>query len=150
MRNLAEFFCKGVTKFRSAPGTAVRREEERDNIYAIDFCTEVKWKPALLERDTKLRRAIDKTLSHMTYSRDLRGSQLDIAFDGRFHAHGTAKLRLQTWRNFRLAMRADLGDALDEWISRHATGLEIAVDKTLRKFEERANARGPRRGVASE
>ena len=96
VRNLAEFFCKRVREFQLLPNQLVPRTEQRDNIYAVDFCSAVTWDPAPLEADTKLRRAIDKTLSHLTYSRDLQGAQLDRAFEGHYHVHGTVKLMCLT------------------------------------------------------
>jgi hypothetical protein len=141
VRNLAEFFWKGVRQFKQAPGTLVPRNEEHDNIYAVDFRETVKWDEAPFHRETKLRRAIDKTLSHMTYSRDLQGPQLDAAFDGCYHLHGTVKLIRRTWQDFRSSLRAKSEEALDDWIGRQANGLKLSVDVIVREFEQLARER---------
>ena len=72
LRNLAEFFYEGVAEFRTNPAGALGPLPRRnDNIHAVDFCRRVMWDEKPFHKDSKLRRAINKTLSHMTYSRDL-------------------------------------------------------------------------------
>jgi hypothetical protein len=133
-RNLAEFFCMGVDEFR-ATGTAPRRAKAHDNIYAVDFCTEVGWQEDGFRRDTQLRVAINKTLSHMTYSRDLKGKQISKAFDGRYHVHGTMKLFLRTWQKFVTCLKPGYEVELDRWIKHHSRNLDISVEEMISAFE---------------
>jgi hypothetical protein len=105
VRNLAEFFWRGVKNFD--PAVPIQRDDENhDDIYAVDFCSEPRWcaRPFgdLKFGDTKLIWAINKTLSHMTYSRRLPclPSQIDVVFDAHKHVHGTFELIRQTWENF--------------------------------------------------
>ncbi len=74
-------------------------ERSEDNIYAVDFCLSVGWKPETFNHDKKLVKAINKTLSHMTHSRD-RASKDHEHFEGHLHLHGTVKLMRQTWGDF--------------------------------------------------
>lgn len=93
--------CK---EFKQNP--AVRVPRENDNIYAVDFCVSVEWDEAPFEKGKKLIRAINKTLSHMTYSRDLTSglSEIALPFDGYLHVHGTVKLMRRTWADFLRSM----------------------------------------------
>ena len=68
VRNLAVFFRTGVKEFKQNPSVRVRRRE--NDIYAVDFCLSVLWDETPFSKDKKLMIAINKTLSHMTYSRD--------------------------------------------------------------------------------
>lgn len=104
LRNLAEFFREGVPEFkktRKPPGRL------RDNIYAVDFCQSVGWQTEGFAHDRNLVKAINKTLSHMTYSRD-SASTSHACFVGPTHLHGTVKLMRQTWKSFLASMRPDL------------------------------------------
>jgi hypothetical protein len=142
VRNLAEFFHKGVAEFRRDPIILpVRRQ---DNIYAVDLVTNASWDETLFDPATKLRRAIDKTLSHMTYSRDLRSgqSEIGVAFDGRFHAHGTVKLIRRTWVQFWGDLRTDVRARLEEWIKEHAAGLALSLDDFDSEFDRRVRRWG--------
>lgn len=101
VRNLAEFFRGGVPAFQI---DQTPPERAQDNVYAVDFCLSVGWKPEPFSYDKTLIRAINKTLSHMTYSRD-RGSKSHAHFDGCEHVHGTVKLMRQTWKEFLKSVR---------------------------------------------
>jgi len=142
VRNLAEFFHKGVAEFRQDPTVPPLRW--RDNIYAVDLVTTASWDETLFAPDTKLRKAMDKTLSHMTYSRNLRSGQsaIDIAFDGRFHAHGTVKLIRRTWVHFWDDLRTDVRTRLDQWIQKHASGLALSLDDFDAEFDKRVRRWG--------
>jgi hypothetical protein len=96
VRNLAEFFRKGIEAFKKAQAPP---ERSQDNIYAVDFCCSVGWKPENFGKDKELIKAINKTLSHMTYSRD-RASESHAHFEGHSHLHGTVELMRQTWGDF--------------------------------------------------
>jgi hypothetical protein len=95
-RNLAEFFCGGVQEFKDVQAPP---ERPKDNIYAVDFCHSVGWKTKALQPNRILIKAINKTLSHMTYSRD-RASKTHAHFEGHLHLHGTVTLMRQTWADF--------------------------------------------------
>jgi hypothetical protein len=138
VRNLAEFFHKGVAEFRNNPAALPRRN--RDNIYAVDLCSSVFWDEKPFDPKTRLRRAIDKTLSHMTYSRDLNSgsSEIDVAFDGRHHAHGTVKLMRRTWDEFLRSLRPKYLPDLTFWLEKHAN-LRDGMQVSLTGFEERFN-----------
>jgi hypothetical protein len=53
VRNLADFFTEGVSEFKKAQVPPSRRD---DNVYAVDFCFAIKWKPQPLGK--KLMKAI--------------------------------------------------------------------------------------------
>ncbi|HEY6343617.1 MAG TPA: hypothetical protein VIY49_19145 [Bryobacteraceae bacterium] len=137
VRNLAEFFHKGVGKFRR--DRSVPPVRSRDNIYAVDLVTAVSWNESLFDPGTKLRRAIDKTLSHMTYSRDLRSgqSEIDVAFEARLHAHGTVKLLRRTWFLFWDDLRPDVRASAESWMRTHADGLALSLQTFDADFEAR-------------
>lgn len=103
MRNLAEFFREGVPAFRKAP---VPPSRDRDNIYAVDFCFALGWHPKPFAHDRELIKAINKTLSHMTYSRD-RAAKTHAQVEGHSHLHGTVKLLRQTWGDFLKSIRPE-------------------------------------------
>lgn len=137
VRNLAEFFQRGVAEFRRDP--TVPPVRGRDNIYAVDLVTTASWNESPFDPRTKLRKAINKTLSHMTYSRDLRSgqSEIDVAFEGRLHAHGTVRLIRRTWILFWGDLRTDVRARLEPWIRKHAEGLALALDNFDVEFDER-------------
>lgn len=116
LRNLAEFFRNGVEEFKRDPSAPPPRSN--DDIYAVDFCHSALWDAAPFDKNTKLIRAINKTLSHMTYSRDLK-SEIDIAFDARYHIHGTVILLRRTWNKFVDSMRPEHKHELGRWLDRH-------------------------------
>jgi hypothetical protein len=99
VRNLVEFFRSGVDDFRKDPSAVVRRSLDLDNIFAVDFCHSAGWNTEAFGRDWKLDRAINKTLSHMTYSRD-RASETHAHFEAHEHLHGTVGLMRRTWGDF--------------------------------------------------
>ena len=100
VRNLAVFFRSGVNEFKRNPLALVPRGE--NDIYAVDFCVSVLWNEAPLLKRTKLMIAVNKTLSHMTYSRD-RATPGHVHFEGYEHVHGTVKLMRRTWGDFLMA-----------------------------------------------
>jgi hypothetical protein len=106
VRNLAEFFY----------GKA-ERSHRKDNIYALDFCSAQLWTTGDFEGDTKLIRAINKTLSHMSYSRNPLPEK--ERFDGCFHAHGTVTLMRRTWADFLKALRPEFHAALLQGLHKH-------------------------------
>lgn len=137
VRNLAEFFYLGVDQFKKG---ALRPPRGQDNIYAVDLCSSVSWSEAPFHKDTKLRRAINKTLSHMTYSRDLSlspgtSSEIDTPFDGQYHAHGTVKLKRRTWDEFMKSMRPQHQPELKKWLLKHAGGMCVHLDTFDSEFE---------------
>jgi hypothetical protein len=138
LRNLAEFFHQGVVEFRKNP--AVLPCRKRDNIYAVDLCSSVSWHETLFDPKTRLRRAIDKTLSHMTYSRDLSSgsSEIDLAFDGRFHVHGTVTLIRRTWDAFLKSLRPEYQADLSSWLAKHAEGMRVSLGTFDDQFEKMA------------
>lgn len=119
LRNLADFFSGGS----AAPGATVSappsRSKERDDIYAVDLSERVGWDPGPFARNTKLRQAMNKTLAHMTYSRD----SIDVPFDGWRHLHGTVKLVRKTWQAFLGSLRSAHRTQLARELERHASGL---------------------------
>lgn len=138
LRNLAEFFNQGVSEFRKNPGGLPRRK--RDNIYAVDLCSSVSWDEAPFDPKTRLRRAIDKTLSHMTYSRDLSSgsSEIDVAFDGWLHVHGTVMLIRRTWDTFLKSVRPEYQADLASWVAKHAEGSN-GMGVSIANFDDQFN-----------
>jgi len=109
VRSLAEFFTQRVEEFKSAlkitpppPFPLLPREQRWDNIYAVDFCSDVLWDWKAF-KDKKLITAINKTLSHMSYART---SGVD-PFDGKKHAHGTVMLLCSAWDGFLKSLRPE-------------------------------------------
>jgi hypothetical protein len=122
VRNLAEFFRGMVGEFEAElknahapPFPRLARELPRDNIYAVDFCSAVLWSPGDFSPHKKLMVAINKTLSHMSYSRT---SGID-PFDGKFHVHGTVTLMRRTWDGFLKALRPEFQVALLNGLHEH-------------------------------
>jgi hypothetical protein len=138
LRNLAEFFHKGVAEFRTNP--AVPPPRPQDNIYAVDFCSSVEWDEGPFDPKTRLRRAIDKTLSHMTYSRDLTSSssEIAVAFDGRFHLHGAVVLVRRTWEAFLGSLCFQYREGLMRWLDKHAGGMGLSLNGFDTQFAKRA------------
>ena len=96
VRNLAEFFTKGVGEFKKTQTPPARQD---DTIYAVDFCSSIGWNRKPFGYNKELIRAINKTLSHMTYSRD-KASKTHSYFEGYLHVHGTVTLMSRTWDEF--------------------------------------------------
>ena len=127
VRNLAEFFCKGAF---------VQRDRKRmDNIYAVDFCTGISWDPSPLQSQTKLRRAIDKTLSHLTYARDMAGPDVQDRFEGYLHGHGTVTLLRRTWADFWKSVPLPLQTRLTNELRNFAIGLGLDPNDMAANFE---------------
>ena len=138
LRNLAEFFNKGVNKFKENP--VAPPERNRDDIYAVDLCSSVTWDESPFAHSTQLRRSIDKTLSHMTYSRDLKSgsSEITVAFDGQLHLHGTVNLVRRTWEFFLEDLHPQYRDGLLQWLDMHAAGMGVSLNGFYAEFDERA------------
>jgi hypothetical protein len=137
VRSLAEFFREGVDKFGQGPSPAQRNN---DNIRAVDFCDEVRWCKKPFGKDTKLIRAINKTLSHMTYSRRLE-TEIDVVFDGHFHVHGTVKLISRTWRAFLDSVSPKFLNPLCQedihfWLDKHTLEWPIRFSELENEFEQ--------------
>jgi hypothetical protein len=118
VRVLAEFFRKGVAEFIP---TQMPPDRAEDDILAVDFCSRVEWEPSPFERSTKLITAINKTLSHLTYSRD----SIAVPFDAHLHAHGTLRLMRQTWEKFVSVIRSEYlspncREDIHYWLRKHA------------------------------
>ncbi len=150
VRNLAEFFHKGVNEFEAkmqeAPPPPFPKLERElvfgDNIYAVDFCSAVLWTHSDFTSDKKLLRAINKTLSHMSYS---RSAGID-PFEGKYHVHGTVALMRRTWDGFLKALRPEFDAALLRGLREHTRaddpwGLRSLIDYGDR-FEMLVNHNG--------
>lgn len=142
VRNLAEFFREGVREFKKAQGPPPR---PRDNIYAVDFCLSVGWQAKPFARDKQLIRAINKTLSHMTYSRD-RAAKGHAHFEGREHVHGTVKLMRRTWADFVNSMRPEFlqpqcPQDIHFWLADHTKDWRVRFGDLESEFEIRAQRR---------
>ncbi|MGA3316542.1 MAG: hypothetical protein ABSC64_08890 [Candidatus Korobacteraceae bacterium] len=136
LRNLAEFFHQGTAEFRGNPAGALGPlPRGNDNIHAVDFCYKIGWDEKRLHTDTKLRRAINKTLSHLTYSRDLSSglSEIDMPFDGPKHTHGSVVLIRRAWDGFMQSVRVEYQTELTSWVEKRATDLGIS----LKTFDDR-------------
>jgi len=138
LRNLAEFFHSGVAQFKANLGVLVSRRH--DNIFAVDLCESVKWDETPFHKRTRLRRAIDKTLFHITYSRNLRSgvSEIDIAFDGRLHLHGTIRMIRHAWDGFIDSLRPDCRAELDRWVGQHSRDMLPSLNTFDVDFERMA------------
>jgi hypothetical protein len=144
VRNLAEFFRSGVDDFIKAPSTIVERTE--DNIYAVDFCNSMLWSEKPFGKDTRLMKAINKTLSHMTYSRNLTPSgvsEITLAFDGCNHVHGTVNLIRRTWEKFQHSMkpeymRPQYPTDIAYWLAEHTNGWRVKFSDWDNEFETQA------------
>jgi hypothetical protein len=90
-----------------------------------------------------LIKAINKTLSHMTYSRD-RASQSHAHFEGRSHLHGTVKLMRQTWGDFMKSVRPQFlnpenPEDIHYWLSHHTRDWQVEFGVLEGQFERRVN-----------
>ena len=146
VRNLAEFFREGVREFKRAMAPPPRRQ---DNSYAVDFCLSVGWQSKPFDRNTKLIRAINKTLSHPTYSRD-PVSQGYVRFEGYEHVHGTVKLMRQTWADFMKSVRPEFvqpqcHEDIHYWLIEHTKEWRVKFMDLENNFEalatQHANAK---------
>jgi hypothetical protein len=140
VRNLAEFFREGVREFKKAQGPPPRAQ---DNIYAVDFCHSVGWRTEPFGPQKKLIRAINKTLSHPTYSRH-RASQGHVHFEGYEHVHGTVKLMRQTWADFIKAVKPEFlqpqcPEDIDYWLGKHTENWRVKFSDFESVFETRVN-----------
>jgi len=138
VRNLAEFFREGVPEFKKAQTPP---ERPRDNIYAVDFCLSVGWQPEAFSHDRRLIKAINKTLSHMTYSRD-RASKTHAHFEGHEHLHGTVKLMRRTWGDFLKSMNSDFlrpkhPQDIPYWLVYHTRNWSVRFSDLESQFEAR-------------
>ena len=138
LRNLAEFFDKGVTAFKENQGVPPARD--RDNIYAVDLCRSVKWDAKPFSPKTRLRRAIDKTLSHMTYSRDLSSgfSEIGVAFHGPSHVHGTLMLVRRAWEKFLDSLDPQYTESVAQWLDTHAEHMGVSLGSFYTQFDQKA------------
>jgi len=135
VRNLAEFFYSGTRDFKGTPPS-----RGKDNMYAVDLCSKVGWDAAPLGPDTKLLRALNKTLSHLTYSRvlDSPQSEIDVAFDGPTHVHGTVVLMRKTWDAFMESVWPKYEPLVRSWLQQQADGLKLSLGDFDQNFENAA------------
>jgi hypothetical protein len=145
VRNLAEFFRRGVKEFNQDPSVRVPRGD--DTMYAVDFCLSVFWDEKPFSNDKKLIRAINKTLSHMTYSRDLSlgFSEIDFPFEGYLHVHGTVRLMRRTWGDFLRSVSPDYVRPLhptdiEYWLGIHTERWGVKFRDMEDEFERRARS----------
>jgi hypothetical protein len=118
VRSLAEFFHTGVHNF-----TGTQPARDKDNVYAVDFCFAVTWGPDPFASSSRLITAINKTLSHLTYSR-YSASSTHVAFDACLHAHGTLRLIRETWADFLKGVKRDYlspqhEEDIQYWLRKH-------------------------------
>ncbi len=142
VRNLAEFFREGVAEFKKEQKPP---ERPRDNIYAVDFCHSVGWQPEAFGYDKNLIKAVNKTLSHMTYSRD-PASMSHACFDGPTHLHGTVELMRRTWGEFLKVMdprflRPKCPKDIPYWLDKHTEGWLVGFSALVGEFEAAVNER---------
>jgi hypothetical protein len=142
VRNLAEFFREGIPAFKKAKAPP---ERPQDNIYAVDFCLSVGWRPKAFGYDRNLIKAINKTLSHMTYSRD-PASKNHARFEGYLHLHGTVKLMRQTWGDFLQSVKLQFlqpqcPEDIHYWLVEHTKEWPVKFSDLESGFEARAQQR---------
>ncbi len=142
VRNLAEFFREGVPAFKKVHAPP---ERPQDNIYAVDFCLSVGWNPAPFGSETTLIKAINKTLSHMTYSRD-RASKSHAHFEGYLHLHGTVKLMRRTWEDFLKCVKPQFlqpqhAEDIPYWLVEHTKKWPVKFSEYESAFEKAAKER---------
>ena len=142
VRNLAEFFREGISDFKTAQGPPPR---QRDNIYAVDFCRSVGWQSKPFGYDKRLIKAINKTLSHMTHSRD-HAAKEHAHFEGYEHVHGTAKLMRQTWADSMNSVKPEFlrplcPEDINYWLVKHTEAWRVQFQDLESGFEARAPQR---------
>jgi hypothetical protein len=139
VRNLAEFFREGVSAFKK---TQAPPERSRDNIYAVDFCFLLGWQAEPFAYDRELIKAINKSLSHMTYSRD-PASTSHALFEGCLHLHGTVKLMRQTWGDFLKSVKPEFLQPqhprdIHFWLVEHTKEWPVSFNDLESNFEGEA------------
>ena len=140
-RSLAEFFSGGVDEFRQGTALSLPLARSEDDIYAVDFCSKVLWCEKHFSGGTKLIKAINKTRSHMTYSRRLDSdSEIDVVFVGDHDLHGTVKLMRHTWEKFLQSispnyLRPTCSEDIQYWIDRHTEKWEQKLPEIQDEFE---------------
>jgi hypothetical protein len=145
VRSMAEFFWNGVAAFRLSPNSAPI-SRTKDDVYAVDFCSDVRWCERHFGRhkfgDTELIKVINKTLSHMTYSRRL-DREIGDAFVGYLHVDGTVKLMRRTWEKFLESIsprfrRPECTQDIEYWIHWHSKEWPLKLPQIESEFERRS------------
>ena|SRR2546422_10931924 len=95
--------------------------------------------------DRNLIKAINKTLSHMTYSRD-PASKSHAHFEGYLHLHGTVKLMRQTWGDFLKSVKPQFlqpqcPEDIHYWLVEHTKKWPVKFSGLESEFEARAQQR---------
>jgi len=140
VRNLAVFFEEGVQQFKRTPVPPSRHD---DNVYAVDFCSTIGWRPRPFGR--RLIRAINKTLHHLTYSRNA-ASPNHAVFEGYLHVHGTVRLMRQAWANFMSSVKPEFrqplhAEDISYWLAEHTEKWPVQFRNLENEFERLANER---------
>ena len=109
----------------------------------MDFCLSVGWQAKPFDPSTKLIRAINKTLSHMTYSRD-RAAVGHVHFEGHEHVHGTVTLMRKTWADFMKSVKPEFLQPLcpkdiQYYLVDHTKEWRVNFSKLEIEFERRVN-----------
>jgi len=134
LRAMAEFFHFSPDD-GPLPKTLPR---DRPDAKAIFYCQTAAWNPLQFDRSSKLMKALDKCLAHLSLARELtiQNVGLSVAWDGPTHLHGTMKLMLTTWDQFQIAVLPQFVATLDRCLKE----AEKTVDFSITDFDLRFDA----------
>lgn len=130
-RSLMGFLYSGAEDRKKRATGWIRRK--MDDIYAVDFCDKVGWDNRAFSNESKLAVAINKTLTHLTYSRNMTSpsSQLDSAFHGPSHLHGTTRLFVRAMEKFSLSLLPEFRQAYRLFLDEKEREWNIAAPVVL-------------------
>jgi hypothetical protein len=143
-RALREFFRGGSPK--RGPVTNGPGERRADNVWAIDYIDSVTWDPEPFDKTCGIEVAINKCLSHLTYSRDpaLPDTELTIGWDGSLHLVGAVRALLVAWDEFSAHIRHEFAPEFRHRFDTRAEEYKLDLPTFRRDYESRARRLGHR------
>lgn len=115
----------------------------KDDITIRDFCIEEVEIPGAEERARRLRKAIDKTVAHLTKSRKVDENNPEIApFDGPQHLHGTVTFVQEHWEKFLSELASELRGFLGHRVDELAREMRVNIRDAEAELERAASQPG--------
>ncbi|GIU79321.1 MAG: hypothetical protein KatS3mg005_2559 [Bryobacteraceae bacterium] len=112
----------------------------KDDITIRDFCIEKVETPGVEEKAKRLRKAIDKTVAHLTKSRKVDGNNPEIApFRGPQHLHGTVTFVHEHWEKFLSALAPQLRECVGHRVNELAGEMNVNIRDVAAKLERAAS-----------
>jgi hypothetical protein len=117
-----------------------RGSEDKDNVQAVHCVDCVAWNLAPFQSRCGIEVAINKCLSHLTYSRDpeLPDTEMTISWDGPSHLVGAVRVLLEAWGKFTDHILPDLKQAFQHELEKKAGEYRLDIEAFKRDYEIRA------------